>query len=98
MAGPVVTQALQLQAGAPGTAAIGPNLRVRGQLGLLGTQLDTLTFSNGAVGAWVVPNLRTRVQGAFVVSQSSQGIAQPPGPPAPTPIVATTGDARIRSL
>jgi hypothetical protein len=56
-----------------------------------------LSFSNGGVGQWAVPNTRTRILGTFIVSQSSQGIATIPGP-ASAPVQAVTGDPRIKSL
>jgi hypothetical protein len=99
MSGFTVDQAAQIVAEAPGVAMVGPNVRVKGQPGFLGTQLDVLSFANGAVGSWTVPNTRTRILGAFMVSQSSQGIAVVPRPPPNTPpILVTTGDPRIRSL
>jgi hypothetical protein len=96
MAGFTVNMPLQITGGAPGAAMIGSNTRVKGQPGLLGTQADALTFANGGTGAWAVPNTRTMVQGVFMVSASSQGIAQPPSPN-PVPIVVTAADSRISS-
>ena len=98
MAGNTVDLPQHLQAPAPGTAMLGANTRVRGQFGFLGTQTDSLLFADGATGTWVAPNTRTRILGAFMVSASSQGLAQPPRPQGPVPILVPTGDARIRSL
>jgi hypothetical protein len=77
---------------------VGSNTRTKGQPGFLGTQLDALSFSNGGTGTWAVPNVRTRILGAFMVSQSSQGIAAVPGVPSPVPVLVVQGDPRIRSL
>jgi hypothetical protein len=96
MAGFTVDAPFQVTGGAPGAAVISANTRVKGQPGMLGTQADSLTFTNGGTGAWAVPNTRTMIQGVFVVSASSQGIAQPPSP-SPVPIVVAGGDARISS-
>lgn len=98
MAGNTVDLAQHIQGGAPGTAMLGANTRVKGQPGFMGTQTDALMFSNGATGSWVAPNTRTRVLGTFMVSASSQGLAQPPSASPPVPILIPTGDARIRSL
>ncbi len=76
---------------------LGSNTRVKGQPGFLGTQLDALSFSNGGTGQWIAPNVRTRISGVFMVSQSSQGTAVIPGP-ATVPVLAVSGDPRIRSL
>jgi hypothetical protein len=81
--------------GAPGTAMVGPNTRVKGQLGFLGVQADALTFAGGT-GAWTSVNTRTRSQGVFLVSQSSVGSAVI-GNSTP-PVLVVTGDPRIRSL
>ncbi|HEY5958836.1 MAG TPA: hypothetical protein VIV60_19880 [Polyangiaceae bacterium] len=86
----------QIMAEAPGAAMVGSNTRVKGQLGFLGTQLDLLTFANGATGQWTAPNTRVRIQGVFTVSQSSQGIAVVPSPtPHSVPITVITGDPRL---
>jgi hypothetical protein len=98
MSGFTVDLPAHIQAGAPGVAMVGPNTRVKGQPGFLGTQMDALSFSNGGAGTWIVPNTRTRILGAFTVSQSSQGTATVPGVPSPVPVLAVTGDPRIRSL
>jgi hypothetical protein len=98
MGGFTVNQGAQVLAGAPGTVFLGPNTRVKGQLGFVTVQVDAVNFANGAIGFWVAPNVRTRVLGSFMVSQSGQGIAQPPPPAPPVPITVVTGDPRIRSL
>ena len=97
MSGFTVDLPAHIQAGAPGVAMLGSNTRVKGQPGFLGTQLDALSFSNGGTGIWMVSNTRTRILGTFIVSQSSQGTATIPGP-AVVPVLAVTGDPRIRSL
>jgi hypothetical protein len=76
---------------------LGPNTRVKGQLGFLGTQADALTFAGGT-GAWIAPNTRTRCQGVFLVSQSSVGSAINSATGATVPVIVVTGDPRIRSL
>lgn len=99
MAGNTVNLPQHIQANAPGSAMLGANTRVRGQPGFLGTQTDALMFTDGATGNWTVPNTRTRILGAFMVSASSQGIAvPPPPPPRVVPVMVVTGDARIRSM
>lgn len=99
MAGPTVDQATQIQTGAPGTAMLGSNTRVRGQPGFLGTQVDTLTFGDGFVGQWIVVNTRVRVNGVFTVSQSSTGTAaRPSPPPTASPVLVSAADGRIRTL
>lgn len=96
MSGFTIDLPTQILAEAPGAAMVGSNTRVRGQLGFLGTQTDLLTFANGATGQWTAPNTRTRIQGVFVVSQSSQGIAVVPTPqPHSVPITVLTGDPRL---
>lgn len=97
MAGPTVDSPTQIQAGAPGVAMIGSNTRVRGQLGFLGTQQDSLSFGNGATGFWIAANTRTRTLGVFLVSQSAQGTAQPPSG-SPVPVLVVNADPKIRSL
>jgi len=98
MSGFTIDLPAHIQALAPGASMVGSNTRVKGQPGFLGTQTDFLSFSNGGTGSWTVPNVRTRVLGAFMVSQSSVGIAALPFPPGSTPILVVTGDPRIRSL
>jgi hypothetical protein len=97
MAGPTVDQAAQIQAGAPGTAMLGANTRVKGQPGFLGTQSDTLTFGNGATGFWITVNTRVRVGGVFTVSASSTGAGTLPNGN-PVTVLVTNGDGRIRTL
>lgn len=102
MAGFTVDQPIQIMAEAPGAAMVGSNTRVKSQMGFLGTQLDFLSFTNGGTGQWTVANTRTRIMGAFMVSQSSQGMAtvpipSPPGPH-PSPVLVVSGNPRIRSL
>lgn len=96
MAGPTVNQPQQIQADSPGVAMVGPNTRVKGQPGFLGTQVDALMFSSGSTGIWVAPNTRTRTSGVFLVSQSSQGTAVTLSG-SPSPVIVTSGDGRIRS-
>jgi hypothetical protein len=99
MSGLTVDLPAHILAEAPGVTMVGPNTRVKGQPGFLGTQQDFLSFSNGATGSWTVPNTRTRILGAFMISQSSQGLAAVPNPvPHSAPVLVTQGDARIRSL
>ena len=98
MSGFTVDLPLQFQAGAPGVAMVGANTRVKSMNGFLGTAADVLTFGNGAVGSWVVPNVRTRIMGVFMISQSSTGVAQPPGPVPPVPVTVVSGNPRIRSV
>jgi hypothetical protein len=97
MAGFTVDLPLQIQAVAPGTVMLGPNTRVKGQLGFLGTQVDALTFSSGATGFWAAPNTRTRTLAGFLVSQSSMAQAVLPNGVA-VPVLVPSGDPRIRSL
>jgi hypothetical protein len=98
MAGTTVDLATQIAARAPGATMVGGNARVKGTPGLLGTQSDILNFGNGAVGNWIVVNTRTTIQGVFAVSQSAQGMAQPPPTAPPVPVVVTAGDTRIKSM
>jgi hypothetical protein len=98
MSGFTINLPAHIQALAPGVSMVGPNTRVKGQPGFLGTQLDFLSFANGGTGSWAVPNVRTRISGAFMVSQSSQGLAALPNPPFSAAILAVNGDPRIRSL
>jgi hypothetical protein len=96
MAGFTVNQPVHMQGAGVGTAMLGPNVRARGQLGFLGTSQDALIFTNGT-GFWTAPNVRTRVLGVFMVSQSSVGQAVAPGP-STVPVLVVGGDPRIRSL
>ncbi|HEY7375579.1 MAG TPA: hypothetical protein VIF57_25705 [Polyangia bacterium] len=96
MAGNTVDLAQQFQAAGPGVAMVGGNTRVKGQPGFLGTQTDSLTFGGG-VGTWTVPNTRTRILGAFMISASGTGIEAITND-GTSPIAVTAGDARIRSL
>lgn len=100
MSGFTVNLPQHIAAGAPGTAMLGANTRVKGQPGFFGTQTDALMFANGGTGNWIVANTRTRVLGTFAVSQSAQGtaIVPTPGGPVTVPVLVTTGDPRIRSL
>jgi hypothetical protein len=100
MAGFTVDQPQQFQAQAPGTAMVGPNTRLKSQSGFLGTQADTLMFSDGAVGSWTVPNTRVRSLGVFLISQSSQGIATvpTPSPPHPAPILVVNGNPKLKTM
>lgn len=99
MAGFTVDLPQHVQASAPGTLMAGANVRVKGQLGFAGTSTDTLLFADGATGFWTAPNVRTRINGVFAVSQSSVGTGVKPGtPPVPVPVLVVNGDPRIRSL
>ena len=98
MAGFVVGQPPQVFGGAPGVAFLGPNARVKGRGGFLGTSADTVLLAHGGTGRWVTPDTRTQIGGVFTVSQSSQGIAIIPGtPPVTTPMFVTSADPAIRS-
>jgi hypothetical protein len=98
MAGNTVDLPPQIQAGAPGTAMLGSNTKVKGQPGFLATMQDSLTFANGATGVWLVPNTKTQISKVFMISATCAGTAQPPGPVPPVPVVVVSGDAKIRSL
>lgn len=97
MAGPTVTQPSQLLAGgAPASAIVTPNVRVRGQSGYVATAADGLLFP-GATGSFVVPNLRTRTLGVPMISVSGAGLAVTVAAGTPLPISVAWGDSRIRS-
>lgn len=97
MSGFTINLAAQIQAGAPGSAFVGPNTRLKGAPGFASTQVDALFFSNGAVGSWTAPNTRTRTLGTFMTSQTAQGLATIPGQP-PIAVIPVAGDPRVRSV
>jgi hypothetical protein len=99
MAGNTLDQAAQLlSGGAPGTTMVGPNTRVKGEGGFLGTQSDALMFAHGGAGNWLVANTRVRVAGVFTVSATAQGTSVIPGPPPVTvPVTIVPGNPKIRS-
>jgi hypothetical protein len=75
---------------------VGPNARVKAQLGFVVTNADVVTLSNGATGTWVVANPRVLVGGVFAVDAASTGVAVPPQPAPPVPMNVTSGDPRLK--
>jgi hypothetical protein len=97
MAGNTLDQFAQMLSGAPGTSMLGPNTKVKGEGGFLGTQADALLFAHGGTGNWIAPNQKVRVGGVFTISASSQGTSVPPATGTPTPITVVPGNPKIRS-
>lgn len=61
-------------------AVIGPNTRVKGAKGKVGTALDVVIFPgafypDSMLGLWIVPNTRVAVGGVPTVGATSQGLA-----------------------
>jgi hypothetical protein len=89
MPGPTIDSFLQVTSplGVPAIAMLGPNKRVFGQFGPVGTAVDLVTFGLPFLFAnWTAPNTRTFACGVAMVGQSSQGIAYIPNVPPPPPI------------
>lgn len=110
MPGPTSTTppGLQDPTGARATAVLGPNTRVRGAQGFVGTAVDTVLFpgpapTNAVVGRWIVPNTRVRVGGVPTVGAASQGLAFTILPTVPPtlgsigPMIASTSDPKINN-
>lgn len=102
MPGSTVTSSFQVQdaVGARGLSMVGPNARVRGTLGRLGTQLDTVLFNTPITtsGNWAFANTRVRIQGVPSVGQSSIGVTTPgPSSPSPGTMFVVGADTRIKS-
>jgi hypothetical protein len=110
MPGPISTTppGIQDPLGARATAVLGPNTRVRGAQGFVGTAADTVLFPGGpppaaVVGRWIVPNTRVLVGGVPTVGAASQGLAFTIVPfPSPTlvaigPMIASTSDPKINN-
>ena len=60
-------------------AVIGPNTRVKGAQGLMGTAVDQLIFPGAypapMLGKWLVPNTRVQIGGVPTVGVSSLGMS-----------------------
>lgn len=60
-------------------AVIGPNTRVKGAQGLMGTAVDQLIFPGAfpasMIGKWLVPNTRVQIGGVPTVGVSSLGMS-----------------------
>ena len=96
MAPPLVTlPAGIMSAGAPATAVVTTNTRVKTQMGAIGIATDVLQFPGPMVtGAWLVPNSRVFVNRIPTVSTASTGTAVSPAP-ASAPVTVTMGDSRV---
>jgi hypothetical protein len=80
-------------------AKLSTNLRVRTSTGTITTVADTMLFplpGSPSVGMWVSGQGRVRVQGVPVVSTNSFGLAGSP-PNMTTPMLAVSGDGRVRT-
>jgi hypothetical protein len=74
-------------AGAPATAVVTANVRVKTAGGFIGTLADVVQFSGPpVVGNWVVPAVRCTVGGVRAIVQTSQGIAYAPSITGLTPV------------
>lgn len=95
MASPFVTlPAGIMAAGAPASAVVTANSRVKTQMGAVGIATDVLQFPGPMVtGMWTMPNSRVKVNHIPTVSQSSIGVATSPVP-ATAPVSVTMGDPR----
>ena len=93
---PIVTlPAGIMAAGAPASAVVTTNTRVKTQMGYVGIATDVLQFPGPMVtGAWTVPNTRCKVGQLPTVSQASVGVATNPVG-ATAPVSVTMGDARV---
>jgi hypothetical protein len=88
-------------AGAPATAKVTANTRVKTAAGPVGVIADVMQFPGpAAVGNWVMGSARVQVMGMPVINQSSTGTSfGPPPVSVPTgPMVVTQGDPRVSSL
>ena len=96
MAPPLVTlPAGIMAAGAPASAVVTTNSRVKTQAGPLGIATDILQFSGPMVtGAWTVTNTRVSVNRIPTVSTASTGTAVS-AVPASAPVTVTMGDPRV---
>lgn len=61
-------------------AVIGPNTRVKGAQGLMGTAVDQIIFGGTfypttLIGKWLVPNTRVQIGGVPTVGVSSLGMS-----------------------
>jgi hypothetical protein len=80
MAGPVSTTPFGIQdvLVTRAVAVIGPNTRVKGTQGLMGTAVDQLIFGGAypttLIGKWLVPNTRVQISGVPTVGVSSVGM------------------------
>lgn len=98
MASPLVTlPAGIMSAGAPASAVVTANSRVKTQMGALGIATDVLQFPGPmATGAWTMTNSRVSVNHIPTVSTLSIGLAAGPSPPFSAPVTVTMGDARVK--
>ena len=96
MAPPLVTlPAGIMAAGAPASAVVTTNSRVKTAMCPLGIATDVLQFPGPMVtGMWTVTNSRVLVNRIPTVSTASIGTAVSPAP-ATAPVSVTLGDARV---
>jgi predicted anti-sigma-YlaC factor YlaD len=84
-----------MAAGAPASAVVTTNTRVKTQMGALGIATDVLSFPGPMVtGAWTVTNTRVKVGQIPTVSTASVGVATSPLP-ASAPVSVTMGDTKV---
>jgi hypothetical protein len=85
-----------MSAGAPASAVVTANSRVKTQMGAVGIATDVLQFPGPMVtGAWTVPNSRVSVNHIPTVSSASTGLANNPGTGATAPVTVSMGDSRV---
>jgi hypothetical protein len=96
MAQPFVTLAAGvMSAGAPATAFVTTNVRVKTQLGAIGLATDILMFPGPmATGMWTLTNSRVSVNHVPTVSTTGIGTATGPSPPFAAPVTVVSGDPR----
>lgn len=73
---------------------IGPNTRVQGSAGLLGTTSDSVVFSDGGTGVWIPAPGKVMASGAPLVTASTTGNSTHPGPSAAV-MTVVGGDPRV---
>lgn len=96
MAQPFVTLAAGvMSAGAPASAIVTTNTRVKTQAGPISLATDVLQFPGPmTVGAWTATNSRVKVSGTPTVSTTGAGTATGSVSPYTAPVTVASGDPR----
>ena len=99
MSFPVSALPAGVQGGGVGVQKVSANTRVMTATAPIGLLSDVMQLSGPSIsGNWTVGATRVMVMSTPVINQASVGVAIPPSPAPPVPMVVAQGDARVKAL
>ncbi len=99
MSMPVLALPAGAQGGGAGVAKVSANTRVKTATAPVGLLSDVMQLSGPSItGNWIVSATRVMVMNTPVINQASTGIAIPPPPLVPVPMLVPQGDTRVKVM